>query len=597
MLRPYRWRIMILAYKREAGAVGDARQSAWIIEKREAEAEQGMVAAMHPLAAAAGLEVLQAGGNAVDAAVATAFAIGVVEPFMSGVGGVAAMVVYQASTGRTFVVDGSSGAPTAARPDTFELAPASEQAGMYGWRATAGDAQNTGYRAPVVSGTPACLLHGLERLGSGKLSRGRVMESAIRLAEEGFPVDPYVAQSIAFAVRKLQVCPESMRVLFQPDGTPYTPASLTKEADRLAQPDLARTLRLLAEQGADALYHGEIGERIVADLQANGGLLTTDDFASYRVRETSPGFVQTYREWALAGLSELSGSATAFQALNILECFDLGSYEPGSPDALHLVAEACRRAFLDRFVHLADPACEPVPLEGLLSKEYAARLAEQIDLARAEPDARPGNPWAFQPGGLSAPIRGGAGAEGCTTHLTVVDRERNVVSLTSTLGESFGSGVVARGTGILLNNGMTWFDPEPGKINSIRPGKRTLWAPTPTIALRDGRPFVALGAPGGRRIISAVVQSLVNALDFGLGIQAAVSAPRLHCEGPRTDAEARLGPGILAELERRGHRVRVIDEDTTSFRFARPNGIRVDPATGGLSGGVNQYMPAWALGY
>jgi gamma-glutamyltranspeptidase/glutathione hydrolase len=235
----------------------------------------------------------------------------------------------------------------------------------------------------------------------------------------------------------------------------------------------------------------------------------------------------------------------------------------------------------------------------LLSKSYAAELAGQIDLMRASPDLRAGDPWSHDPRGPGAsPSRAaGTGRDTCTSHLTVVDRDRNVVTLTSTLAETHGSAVVARGTGILLNNGMTWFDPEPGKLNSLAPGKRILWAPSPTIVLKDGRPLVALGAPGGRRIMSATVQSLVKLLDFGFGIQAAVSAPRVHCEGSLTEAEARLSADVLNGLAARGHRLLVIEETATSFSFARPNGIRIDPETNRLTGGVNQFVPAWAVGY
>jgi gamma-glutamyltranspeptidase / glutathione hydrolase len=577
--------------------VTDARDTTWIIQKGEAAAEQGMVASMHPLASAAGLEILRAGGNAVDAAVATAFAIGVVEPFMSGVGGVAVMVAFQAASGRTVVVDGSSTAPSAARPDTFELAPATEKSGIYGWRATVGDAQNTGYRAPIVPGMPACLLYGLDRYGSGRLGRRQVMAPALRLAEEGFPVDPYVAQTTAFAMRRLRPFPEAMRAFFHDDGTPLTPASLTKAADRLVQPDLARTLRALADHGPDALYQGEIGDRIAADLQANGGLISRQDLADYRVRELSPGLQIPYRGYTLVGIPQTSGCATAYEAMNILETFDLASLGAGTPETYHLIAEAMRRAFLDRFAHLADPASGPIPFDGVLSKAYAAELASRIDLDRADPEATAGDPWRFQESRRPAAApAGAAGGDGCTTHLTVVDKDRNVVSLTSTLGELFGSGVVARGTGVLLNNGMTWFDPEPGRVNSIAPGKRILWAPTPTIVLQDGRPLLGVGAPGGRRILSAIVQSLTNVLDFGLGVQDAVSAPRVHCEGPITMAEARLSPAVLEGLAARGHRLEVLEETSSSFSFARPNGILIDRQTNRLTGGVNQFVPAWAKG-
>jgi gamma-glutamyltranspeptidase/glutathione hydrolase len=578
-----------------------ARESAWIIEKREAAADHGMVTAMSPLAARAGLDILKAGGNAVDAAVATAFAIGVVEPFMSGLGGVAVMVHYRAKNGQTVVVDGSSTASSAARGDMFELAADTEQGGMYGWRATKDDQQNTGYRSPIVPGTPACLLHSLARYGSGRLSRQQVMTPAIHLAEEGFPIDPYVAQTIAFAMRRLRQFPETMRTLFQEDGTPLTPATLSKAADRLAQPNLARSLQMLANHGPEVFYQGEIGKRIVTDLQANGGVISHKDFAEHQVREFSPGLVQTYRGHTLVGVPETSGCVTTYQMLNVLENFNVAKLGYGAAEVAHLVAEASRRAFLDRFAHLADPARCQAPFEGVLSKAYAAELAAGISLERADPEAAAGDPWRFQPRSAYSggePARAAiSGRGGCTTHMTVVDSDRNVVSLTSTLGELFGCGVMAGGTGILLNNGMTWFDPEPGRINSIEPGKRIFWAPSPTIVLKDGRPLIAIGAPGARRIVSAVAQSLVNLLDFGMGIQAAVSAPRVHCEGPLTQAEARLDPAVLDGLAARGHRLEVIQETSTSLSFARPNGIRIDPGSDRLTAGVNQFVPAWAMGY
>src|SRR6266542_3379835 len=226
-----------------------SRDTDWIIGKQQAEAEHGMVTSMHPLASAAGLKMLKAGGNAVDAAVATAFAIGVVEPFMSGVGGIAALVLHQAASARTVVVDGSSTAPLGAREDMFELAPVGTQGGLYGWRGTVGNAASEGFRAPIVPGMPAALLHAHETYGSGKLTRRQLLEPAILLADEGFLVDAYVASTTAFHQRKLRGYDEAFRTYFQPDGTPLQPGGLGIEPDRLVQPDLTRTLRTLADDG------------------------------------------------------------------------------------------------------------------------------------------------------------------------------------------------------------------------------------------------------------------------------------------------------------------------------------------------------------
>ena len=577
-----------------------SKDSSWIIGKTQAEADHGMVASLHPLASAAGLEMLKAGGNAVDAAVATAFAIGVVEPFMSGVGGVAAMVFHNSKTGKTVVVDGSSTAPLAAREDSFELASADSTGGLYGWRGTVDNASNEGFRAPIVPGMPAAMLYAHEKYGSGKLSRQQILAPAIRLAEEGFLIDAYVAATTAFHQRMLKRHEEAFRTYFHADGTPLQPGGISTEPDRLVQKDLARTLKLLAEHGPDVFYKGEIAAMIVDDIEAHGGMITMDDMAAHEVRDFDAPLTATYRGYTLQGIPKTSGCVTAYEMLNVLEQFDLASLGAGSAAATHLVVEASRRAFQDRLTHLADPDRQRVPFEGVLSKAYAKTLAATIDLERATPDIGPGDPWAFEPGGRPAGLKrpGGDGSNTCTTHLTAVDAERNVVTLTTTLGELFGSGVMPKGTGVLLSGGMTWFNPEPGTVNSIEPGKRIFWAPTPTIVLNPaGRPILALGAPGGRRIISAIVQSIVNFLDFGMGVQDAVTAPRIHSEGPLTQAEARLGRAVLDDLAARGHRLKVIDENYATFSFARPNGIAIDPATGRLTGGVNQFTPATALGY
>ncbi|MCC7368040.1 MAG: gamma-glutamyltransferase [Chloroflexi bacterium] len=583
--------------------MSSARNSAWIIGKQQAEADNGMVASLHPLASAAGLEILKAGGNAVDAAVATAFAIGVVEPFMSGAGGVAAMVFYSASTGKTVVVDGSGIAPRAARPDSFELDDAGTQGGLYGWRGTKGNAQNQGFRAPIVPGMPAAMLYAHATYGSGKVSRAQVLAPAIRLADEGFPVDGYVASTIAYHQRMLRQNAEAFRTFFHADGTPLMPGSLGTKPERLVQKDLARTLTLLAEGGVDAYYRGEIARMMVDDFQANGGMLTLEDFADYAdhgVREFDQPLAATYRDYTLHGIPKASGCVTAYQALNILEQFDLAACGAGTAGATHLIAEALRRAFLDRLTHLADPDRQTVPFDGVLSKGYAQHLASTIDPERATPNVGPGDPWAFQETRRPALVgaAGGDGGDTCTTHLTAVDADRNVVTLTTTLGELFGSGVMPRGTGVTLNGGMTWFNPEPGTVNSIEPGKRIFWAPTPTIVLDGaGQPILALGAPGGRRIMSAVLQSIVNVLDFGMGVQDAVTAPRIHCEGPTTLAEARLGEDVLGQLAGMGHQLDVVEESGPTFSFARPNGIAIDHANGRLTGGVNQFTPSTALGY
>ncbi len=563
------------------------------ISKTEAVSPDGMVTSMHHLASQAGLEMLKLGGNAVDAAVATAFAASVVEPFMSGIGGVACLVFYRASDGATMVVDGSGIAPASAREDMFELADATHKAGLYGWRATKGDAQNLGHRAVAVPGMPAALLMALEQYGT--LSRAQVLEPAIRLAEEGFDIDLYIASFIAFRSPDLQRFPESARTFYKPNGAPYKPAMGTDVAERFRQPDLARTLRLLAEQGAAAFYQGEIADRIVREMERQGGILSREDLAAYQPLLLQPGLVSSYRGLQLVG-PQAAGCPTLFEALNILENLDVDGAGFGSAAFYHLVAEASRRAFLDRFTYLADPSRVEVPWEGLLSKGYARQLASGIDPNRATPDAQPGDPWPFQPGPRSAPYRGSVAGQETTTHMTAIDRDRNMVTLTSTLLSDFGSKVTVPDTGILLNNGMAWFNPEPGSANSIAPGKRCLWAVTPTLALKDGRPFMALGSAGGRRLITSVLQALLGVVHFNLGVQQALNYPRVHSEGPATFVDSLIAPDTLERLRKMGHQLDVREENLAASGFGRPNGILIDSDNGVLRGGVNQYKPAWALG-
>lgn len=564
-----------------------AQRSEWIVEKTEASARDGMVAAMQPLAAEAGAEVLRAGGNAVDAAIATAYAVGVVEPFMSGVGGLAFMVYSDGQSGRASCLDGSTVLPRAIRAQLFELLPDGARSGMYGWRATTDDANNTGWLAPGVPGMPA--LTGEAHRRYGRLPWRELLQPAIQLAEDGFTVNPYVSLTIGEHLHRLARFPESRHTFLTPAGTPPPPGS------RLRQPQLARSLRLIAEQGTRTLYEGELARLIAADMAANGGLIDAADLAAHATRVDEPAQTVDYRGYTIAGQRENGGFATVAQALQILGGYDIARMGYLSLDAFHLEIEALRRAFVDRLRYLGDAALGPVPYEAVLSPAYAAARRASLDPQRATPDEGPGDPWPFERGARPLrPTRSGNTGEGQTTHITVIDRERTMVSLTSTLGEAFGSAVVIKDTGITLNNATTWFDPEPGAVTSIGPGKRVMSAAAPVAVVREGRPVLALGAPGGRKVISAVYQCLVNALDFGLDMQAAISAPRMHCEGRRVALSARLPASLIEGLRERGHELEVLQEEPLVSHFARPNGIRVVGEE--LRGGVHQFTPATAIG-
>lgn len=565
-------------------------RSQWLIDKSEAVAQHGMVAAMQPQAAEAGAEVLRQGGNAIDAAVAAAFAIGVVEPHMSGVGGIAFMVYRDGKTGEITCFDGSTVLPAAIRPEMFELLDGDQRSGMYKWRATKGDANNTGWLAPGVPGMPALVGEAHRRFG--KLPWRDVLQPAIRLAADGFDVSYYIAMVTASHYELMQRFPETARTFLKPSGAPYSP--MGDPADRLVQEDLARTLNLIAEQGVEVVYEGEIARMIVEDMARNGGLITEEDLKNHKTYEREP-YLADYRGFQVAGSLESSGFPTVVEALKIVEGFDLAGLGFQSPEATHLIAEALRRAMVDRLRHLGDPALVPVPLKGIVTPEYAAVQRGTIDPERATPHAEPGDPWPFDPSGATFRAeRSGAPGEGNTTHITVIDKDRNMVALTSTLGGLFGSGVVIKGTGILLNNAVTWFDPEPGAVTSIGPGKRVMSASTPVVLLRDGQPFAALGAPGGRRVMSSIYQVIVNLVDFGLGMQEAISAPRLHTEGPQTEISTRFPAEVLEALAAKGHELVLREDGLASMHFARPNGIMIDGEN--LRGGVFQYTPATAVG-
>ncbi len=509
-------------------------RSQWHHSKTEPVARGGMVTAEHHLAAEAGIEMLREGGNAVDAAVAAAFVMGVVEPFTSGIGGIAGLVIRLAD-GTLVSIEGPTRAPLGARADMFELMGDGSRAGMYLWPAVKGGANVDGATSVTVPGQAAALCLALERHGS--LPRARVMEPAIRLARDGFEIDWYVALSFAMYAERLWKAGEARRIFFRPSGAPLRPPIGTEPSDRVVQTDLARTLECIARDGPDVLYRGEIAEAIVNDVRASGGVLTAADLAKYEARVGTP--LQTmYRGHRVVTLDGLSGGPTIARALTVLDAFPLGAKERGGVDHLHLVAEALRASFLYRFAQRADH----------------------------------------------------------TTHLNAVDKDHTMVALTQTLGQGFGSGFVPKGTGIVLTDGMTWFDPVPGHPNSIAPGKQVLWAGSPTLIVRGDRPLLAVGAPGGRKIMSAVPQAIVNVVDFGDGPQDAVNRPRVHDEGEGLLVDSRIPEEVRDGLAALGHKVEVKEETLMSAWFARPNAILIDPKTGELRGGVDQNKPAVAIG-
>ncbi|MBI2469006.1 MAG: gamma-glutamyltransferase [Candidatus Rokubacteria bacterium] len=566
-----------------------------LVSKSPVEAPHAVVTAGHPIGAAVGAEVLRRGGNAVDATVATAFAMAVVEPFMSCLAGGGSMLIHRPRRGESVALDFNVEAPGAAHARMYRLGRG-RATDLFAWRAVEGDANVHGHLAVAVPGSVAGLCLALERFGTMEL-RDAVAPAA-RLARRGVPMDWYLTLVTATYLDELSRFPEAARTYLRHGRYPPRPAHFDG-ADRLRQPALARTLELIGKEGPDVFYRGELAAAIEAEVRRGGGLVTRGDLAAYRVRVAVP-LAGTYRGVTLLGMPGATGCATALQALNILEGFDLGRRDLASAVTWHLRAEAIRAAFADRFRYLGDAERVEAPWQGLVSKAYASRVAAGIRPHGPRAAGRPADPWAFEGRG-GGPRRRGAPrgapprAGECTTQICVADRERTLVSLTHTAVSLFGSKVVVPGTGLLLSNGMIWFDPEPGRANSIAPGKRALVNMTPFLALRDGAPYLALGAPGGRKIVSAIPQVLSNLLDFRLAPQPAVEAPRLHTEGEELAVDDRAGARVLGALRRMGHRVLARTETYSTFYFARPQVIQV--GDDGLVAGVDHLRPATAMGF
>jgi gamma-glutamyltranspeptidase/glutathione hydrolase len=535
-------------------------------------AARGLVVAEHPIGARVGAQILARGGNAVDAAVATAFAMTVVEPFMSTIAGAGTMLIHLARPGTTVALDFNAAAPARAHDGMYRVVGGVSDA-LFPWPRVENEANVFGHRAVAVPGSVAGLARALARYGTMELADA--LAPAIALARDGFVTDWYLALKTAGHLEELSAFPETARVYLRHGRSVHRPPTMN-EGDRVTYPDLARSLTLIAREGPDAFYRGAIAQAIHEEMAAHGGLLSRDDLAAYEVREVEP-LAGRYRDLDLAFSPGATGGLTALEILNILEQFPAPRVGWSTGEGLHRRAQAIGRAFLDRFEHLGDAQVVKAPWERLASKEYARAVAAELKRPAARGAHRP----------LSRSVD-------CTTHVGVVDRQRNMVSLTNTAVSLWGSRVVVPGTGILLNNGMIWFDPEPGKANSVGAGRRALVNMVPVLGFKRGVPHLTLGAPGGRKIVSAIPQVIANLVDGRTSPQAAIDAPRLHTEGGALDVDARVGDRALADLRRRGHEVIPRDETYSSLHFARPIAVRV--TTSGLQAGLDSFGAAAAAG-
>jgi gamma-glutamyltranspeptidase/glutathione hydrolase len=502
------------------------------------QARHAMVAAQEGQAARIGLDALRRGGNAVDAAVAVGFALAVTLPRAGNLGGGGFMLIHRAATRETVAIDFRETAPVAATRDMFLNADGRADPGK-------SRASGLGVGAP---GTVAGLLHALERYGSGKFSRAELIAPAAALARDGLTVSDDLADSLPFAAARLGRYPSSAKI-FMPSGAPL------REGDRLVQGDLAATLEAIGRDGARAFYEGPVAERIVAAVREAGGRMTLDDMKAYRVVERAP-LRGLYRGHEVVSMPPPSaGGAHLIQLLNVLEGYPLGALGQNSAATIHLMAEAMKLAYADRARFLGDPDHVAIPIAGLLSKPYAARLRGLIDAGRARPAAE------VEQLDL-APKESDQ-----TTHFSVVDAEGNAVSLTTTLNFSYGLGLVAEGTGVLLNNELDDFAAAPGAANAYGltggeanapgPNRRPLSSMTPTFVFRDGALMLATGSPGGSRIITIVLQMVSNIIDHGLNVAEASLAPRVHHQWlpDELQVERGLSPDTIRLLEAKGHRI------------------------------------------
>ncbi|MBN1318666.1 MAG: gamma-glutamyltransferase [Anaerolineales bacterium] len=575
-------------------------------EKEEIFSENGMVVSESFEATKAGIEILMNGGNAFDAAVATSFASTTCEPAMSSLGGGGAALLYQADKDKTTAIEFEGRLPRAATEDMFvaDLLPDGEEHPWFGWRGTRDRAGYMGYRSLGIPGQVAGLCQILEQYGT--MSLKDVIAPAIKICKEGYEVNDYYALMIGSRMDLLSKYPPMDRLLL-PGGYPPQPFSTYREPTLIVQNELAQTLEKIAQDGPDAFYRGDIAKAIISDTQPKGSIVTLHDFADYQPRMYQEGLAGSYRGFKLVCMPEVFGGIQVLQSLNLLEGFDLSSMGQNSAEYLHIVAECLRRAWVDRFRYMGDPEFEDVPIEGLTSKAYADEMRKYLNLNRAPDDIKPGNPWKYQGNGQTPrEIRmpGPRGEGRNTTHLCTMDKKGNMVSMVQTLGGAFGAYVTSGSTGVILRNYTNLFNPEPGTSNSIGPWKRPSSHDSLTLVFKDGKPLLTIGAPGGRRVITSVVQVLINVLDFKMGIQAAISAPRIHIEGcdPKVPkgklvrdlfVDERIPPEIVNQLGNKGHQVELGKDG----QFALPVAIMRDLQTGRMHGGVTVPTPATAAGF
>ncbi|MGI6790081.1 gamma-glutamyltransferase [Aminivibrio sp.] len=564
--------VVVFALLLSAGA-------AFAVDANEVYSENGMVSSAHELASKAGVEILQKGGNAIDAAMATMLALNVVEPNASGIGGGGFTTIRFAETGEVVELDYREVAPLSATRDMY----ASEESKK-------AKESVLGGKAVGVPGIVKGIFTILEKYGT--MSFAEVAAPAIRLAEEGFEVHPMQTQIITDEFGKLSKY--SPDCVFLPGGLPAETGTILK------QPGIAKAFRLLASDGPDAFYNGPIGEAVVAAVNNSGGRMSMEDLRGYEMIVQKPVH-GTYRGYSIYSTPPASSGGTHIvQLLNIMENFPVKALKHNSPEYLHYLAEGMKMVFADRQKYMADTAFVKVPLAGLSSKGYAKELADKIRKYEVMIEVPAGDPWPFDDSGKTAFIGGGGNKHISTSSFSVVDAAGNIVASTNTVNYFFGSGVIVPEYGVVLNNQMDDFSQNPESVNAPEPGKRPLSSMSPTIVLDpEGRAFMTIGAAGAMRIITAVSQIIMNVVDFGMPMDMAIEQPRIFNPAGGGKAgklliEEGIAPSTVDYLKLRGH-----DLEVRPFGgyFGTAQGILFDHTKGRMNGGADSRRLGVPVGY
>jgi gamma-glutamyltranspeptidase/glutathione hydrolase len=525
---------------------------------RDAKGSNGVVAAANPYASKIGLDIMKNGGNAVDAAVAMAFTMGLVEPNASGPAGSGFMMIHDAKTGKQAFLDYLPTAPAALTQEIFESYDKPTQ-------------KKTG----VAAGVPGAVdgwLTALENYGT--MSAEQVLEPVIELAEKGYVISPHLVEVVQDSYELILSHEETAKVFLKED-LPYEAGEVFKN------PDYAKVLRKIAKEGKDGFYKGEVAEAIVQAVKADGGLMTLEDLANYKAKFREPVGVDYRGYKVISAPPSSSGGIAVLEGLNIAQKFDVKAMGSNTPETLHLWSEIFKVVHADRYNYVADPDFSHIPVDVLTSEQYAKDRLKAIDMEKSAEEQKPGSPLEYE--------------SPSTTHISIMDKEGNMVSMTNSVGLYFGCGVVPKNTGFVLNTYVFNFSKDY-EVNKAAPGKRARSTMSPTIILKDGKAFATLGTPGGGRIPGTVMQIISNIIDHGMGIQDAINQPRIHqLHKNALYVEGSIPENVRNELAKKGHEIEL--KGTNDAYFGGVQGIVRDLETNEMHGGADSRRDGKAFAY